>query len=255
VKKHRYKVSFSLTTFLYVALFSLYFYLLNQHITISEVPRDTTIELALSQFVPEAPPSQADAPVQPEQLVEEEPEPEPEKEEKAEEAEEPEEPVAEEVEEPKPEPEPEPIIKEKPVIEPMVKKEVQKPKKKVQKKKPHKKKVARKRKPRKKHQVSGGGSPRYSAGQRNRFLARIRARIDRAKSYPRIAQRRGMQGVIRVRFTILANGRVGNISLSGPKVFHASARKAVKSAFPVNVKKAPLHLPTTVNLSLRYTLH
>jgi protein TonB len=64
-----------------------------------------------------------------------------------------------------------------------------------------------------------------------------------------------MQGVVRVRFTILANGHVGNISLSGPKVFHASARKAVKSAFPVNVKKAPLHLPTTVNLSLRYTLH
>jgi protein TonB len=252
VKKHRYKVSFSLTTFLYVALFSLYFYLLNQHITISDTPKDDTIELALSQFVPEAPPSQADAPVQPEQLVEEEPEPEPEKEEKVEEeVEETQKPVEEETKEP----EPEPIIKEKPVVEPVVKKEVQKPRKRIQKKKPPRKKVAKKRKPRKKRQVSGGGSPRYSAGQRSSFLARIRARIDRAKSYPRIAQRRGMQGVVRVRFTILANGHVGNISLSGPKVFHASARKAVKSAFPVNVKKAPLHLPTTVNLSLRYTLH
>jgi protein TonB len=253
VKKHRYKVSFSLTTLLYVVLFSLYFYLLNQHITISESPKDDALELALSQFVPEAPPSQADAPVQPEQLVEEEPEPEPEKEEKAEEVEEPEQLIEEETKEP--EPEPEPIIKEKPVVKPAIKKEVQKPKKRVQKKKPRKKKVTRKRKPRKKRQVSGGGSPHYSAGQRSSFLARIRARINRAKSYPRIAQRRGMQGVVRVRFTILANGHVGNISLSGPKVFHASARKAVKSAFPVNVKKAPLHLPTTVNLSLRYTLH
>jgi protein TonB len=249
VKKHRYKVSFFLTTLLYVAPFSLYIYLFNQHITISEDPKDNAIKLALSQFVPEAPPCQTDAPLQPEQLVEEEPE----KEEKAEEVEEPEEPVTEETKEPKPEPEP--IIKEKPVVEPVVKKEVQKPKKKVQKKNPHKKKVTRKREPRKKRQVSGGGSPRYSAGQKNRFLARIRARIERAKSYPRIAQRRGMQGVVKVRFTILANGHVGNISLSGPKVFHASARKAVKSAFPVNVKKAPLHLPTTVNLSLRYILH
>jgi protein TonB len=63
-----------------------------------------------------------------------------------------------------------------------------------------------------------------------------------------------MQGVIKVHFSILANGRVGNISVSGPKVFHRSARSAVKSAFPIATKNASFSLPTTVNLTLRYQL-
>ncbi len=252
MKKHRYKVSFSLTALIYVGFFLLYLYVIQQHITMtSEEPKEDVIELALSQFVLQAPPSETVAPVQQEQLVEEEPEPEPQKE--------AEEPVAEE-KVPDPDPEPEPVVKEKPVITPVVKKVSPKPKQKVVKKRQVKKKHLRKKhakrkKPHKKRQVSGGGSPRYSAAQRNRFLARIRTKIDRAKSYPRIAQRRGMQGTVKVRFTILPNGHVGNIVLSGPKVFYASARKAVKSAFPVDLKKATLSLPTTVNLSLRYRLH
>ena len=49
-----------------------------------------------------------------------------------------------------------------------------------------------------------------------------------------------MQGKVNVKFTILSSGKVGNISVSGPKVFHNSARNAVKSAFPINAKNAPL---------------
>jgi protein TonB len=63
-----------------------------------------------------------------------------------------------------------------------------------------------------------------------------------------------MQGTIDVRFTILSNGRVGNISVSGPKVFHKSARNAVKSAFPINVKNAPISLPKSINIKLRYQI-
>jgi protein TonB len=85
-------------------------------------------------------------------------------------------------------------------------------------------------------------------------LASLRAKINRKKSYPRIAQKRGMQGTVKIRFTILRNGHVGNITVSGPKVFHNSAKGAVKKAFPISVKNAPLRLPTTVNLSLRYKL-
>ncbi len=153
-----------------------------------------------------------------------------------------------------PEPEPEPVLEKKPVAEPVVKKTITKPVKKTEIKKKWKKRVSKK-KHRKKRQVSGGGAPHYSRVQKNSFLAGIRAKINRSKSYPRIAQRRRMQGTVKVRFTILANGNVGNIVITGPKVFHASARKAVRSAFPVDIKKAPLSLPAVVNLSLRYTLH
>jgi protein TonB len=238
LKKHRYKVSFFITALLYLLPALLYVYLFRQAAISVDKPSEKSIELSLSQFVPQAPPTASPEPVQEEQLVEDDPEPE----QKVE-------------EEPEPEPKPEkvmpPVVKEMPVPEP-VKKAEPKPKKKQIKKavKKHKKrkKVHRKRK------VSGGGTPHYSAAQKNAFLAKIRAKINRAKSYPRIAQRRGMQGTVNVRFTILANGAVSNIRLSGPTIFHASARKAVQSAFPVNVKRATIKLPTTVKLSLRYKL-
>ena len=240
MKKHRYKVSFFITALLYLLPVLLYVYLFRQAVISVDKPNEKSIELSLSQFVPEAPPTASPEPVQEEQLVEDDPEPEQ---------------KVEEEPEPEPEPEPEkvtpPVVKETPVPEP-VKKVEPKPKKKQIKKavKKHKKR----KKVHHKRRVSGGGSPRYSTAQKNAFLAKIRAKINRAKSYPRIAQRRGMQGTVNVRFTILANGHVGRIVLSGPTVFHASARKAVKSAFPVNVKQATIHLPATVNLALRYKL-
>jgi protein TonB len=63
-----------------------------------------------------------------------------------------------------------------------------------------------------------------------------------------------MQGSVKVRFTILPGGNVGNISISGPKVFHRSARSAIKKSFPVSTKNIPVSLPQTVNLTLRYQL-
>jgi len=63
-----------------------------------------------------------------------------------------------------------------------------------------------------------------------------------------------MQGAVKVKFTILRSGKVGHISVDGPKVFRNSARDAVKSAFPINVKKSPLSLPMSVNITLRYQI-
>ncbi len=248
MKKHRYKVSFFITALLYIIPVLLYLYWIKKTIIVSDIPKEHTVELALSQFAPQAPPSAVKAPVQPETLADAETEPE----EKPKEEPQPPKPAEPIQEEPKPEPVP--VLKEVPVPKPVVKRKQKQIKQKTAVKKHTTKKHIKKRKVRQKRRVSGGGSPHYSAAQRNRFLARIRARINRAKSYPRIAQRRGMQGTVRARFTILKNGHVGNIVLSGPKVFHSSARKAIKSAFPVDVKHATLTLPATVNLSLRYKL-
>ncbi len=243
MKKHRYKVSFSLTSLIYISLFLAYIFMMSEHFVVSQKEKDKTINLSLSQFVPEVieqPPEPIKEPIKEDKV---EPEPEP------------------EVIEPEiiPEPLPEPVVEEKPVIEPkpVVKKIEKKPKpKKVVKKK----KKTKKKKHVKKKKVSSRASSRRATSSRvdpnkkSQFLASIRAKINRKKSYPRIAQKRGMQGVVKVKFTILKNGHVGNIRVSGPKVFQNSARSAVKKAFPVNVKNAPLRLPTTVNLSLRYKL-
>jgi len=238
VKKHRYKVSFSLTTLIYVSLFLTYITLMGQHFIVSQKEKDKVINLSLSQFCPEVieePLEEKEEPV-----VKEEPEPEPE--------------IIEQ------EPVPEPVVEEKPVPEPVVVKKLEPKPKKVVKKKVKKKKVAKKKKVVKKKRKASRASSRRATSSRidpnkkSRFLANIRAKINRAKSYPRIAQKRGMQGTVKVKFTILKNGHVGNIRLSGPKVFHNSAKRAVKKAFPINVKNVPLSLPTLVNLSLRYQL-
>jgi protein TonB len=254
VKKHRYKVSFSITTLIYVSLFLTYLVFVGHEFVVSQKEKDKTINLSLSQFVPEV----IEQPIEEEiELpVEEEPEaeiiePEPEP----------------EIIEPESEPEtiPEPVVEKKFVeVVPVVKKVEKKPKpkkikKKIVKKKRKKKKLVKKRVKKKSSKASRASSRRATSSRidpnkKSHFLASLRAKINRKKSYPRIAQKRGMQGTVKVRFVILKNGRVGNITVSGPKVFHNSAKGAVKKAFPINVKNAPLKLPTTVNLSLRYKL-
>jgi len=243
MQKHRYKVSFFLTALLYIIPTVSYLYFLQQHFFTASEPKESVIELSLSQFVPEAVP-QSETVIEEvvEETVEEEPEPVVEK--------------PEETEPPKPEPEPEPekpepILKEMPVVKPVVQKKKHVSKQ-VRKKKPVKKTAKKHTVRRKRHKR--GGTPHYSTAQKNRFLAQIRHKIEKAKSYPRIARKRRMQGVVRVHFTILKSGKLGRLTLKGPKIFYASARKAVQSAFPVNVKKATIQLPATVNLSLRYKL-
>ena len=242
MKKHRYKVSFSITTLIYISLFFTYVVMMGQHFIVAQKEKDKTINLSLSQFVPECieQPKEEEVIKPEEPVVEEEPEPE----------------VVE------PEPIPEPVVEEKPVPKPLVVKKVEKkpePKKMVKKKKTKKPKKKTKKKVKKKKKSSRASSQRATSSRvdpnkKSQFLASLRAKINRKKSYPRIAQKRGMQGTAKIRFTILRNGRVGHISVSGPKVFHNSAKGAVKKAFPINAKNAPLSLPTTVNLKLRYQL-
>ncbi|MFC2057736.1 energy transducer TonB [Campylobacterota bacterium] len=183
--------------------------------------------------------------------------------EQMEQAEEIEQPIAEEepVVEEKPVVEPEvikeePEVKEEVIPEPIVKKVIPKPVVKEVKKKPKvkkkvKKKTAKKTQPR---QKASSRQSKSSPAQKNQFLSNIRTKINKHKSYPRIAKKRGMQGTVNVKFTILSNGKVGNISVSGPKVFHNSARNAVKSAFPVDAKNAPISLPKSINITLRYQI-
>ncbi len=214
--------------------------MIGERFVVSQKEKDKTLNLSLSQFVPAVieQPKEEEVPEPKEPVVEEEPEPE----------------IIE------PEPIPVPVVEEKPVPEPVVIKKVEKkpePKKIVKKKvkkKPVKKRVKKKKTKACRASSRRATSRRIDPNKKSRFLANLRAKINRGKSYPRIAKKRGMQGTIKICFIILKNGHVGNITLSGPKVFHNSAKRAVKKAFPLNVKNAPLSLPTTVNLSLRYKL-
>ena len=249
VVKHRYLISFFSTTFFYLLLAGTYFYVQHQNFIADQKPQDQIVHLSLSNCIPEAvPPIEEPEEIEEEPVVEEEiieePEPEPVVEKK---------PI---LEKPIPEkiiPEPiEPKIIPKPVVEKIEKKPV------VKKKEVKKKKVKKKVKKRAPSKTTKGvkrtGVSRNSTAKKNQFLVKVRKKINQHKSYPKIAKRRGMQGAVKVRFTILASGHVGHISVKGPKVFHNSARYAVKCAFPISTRNVPLSLPASVNLVLRYQL-
>lgn len=106
----------------------------------------------------------------------------------------------------------------------------------------------------KKRKQTKAKKPKNNKAKKNKFLGQLRAKIMANKIYPRMAQRRGMQGTVSVKFTILANGHVSNIRLSGPKVFYKSVRNAIKKAFPISTANKSFTLPLTLNVDLHYRL-
>ena len=248
--KHRFFISLFSTIVLYALMGLLFFYVLSKTIGTEQKPKEKTISISLSEYTPEVTPPVEEIieePVVKEEPIVEELEP----------------PVIEEViPEPiveKTMPKPQPIIEKKIVKKPVPKKKKIKKKKVLKKKqkKRVKKRIKKRVSPKKIHKKISRkkvSTQQYSPAQKNRFLNQLRAKINRYKTYPRIAQRRGMQGAVKVRFTILKNGQVANISVTGASVFRKSARNAVQKSFPINVKNAPLSLPKTVNITLRYQI-
>ena len=252
---NRHFISYFSTILMYALGISLFFYAQSRYLVSIKKSEEKTLQLCMS-FQPEV--------ISTVEQVEQE---------EIEEVKEVEKPVVEEepVVEEKPVSEEEPIvepetieepieekkpdIKEDVIPEPIVPKVTPKPVKKEVKKKPKKKIVQKKTA--KKKQVRQKASARkiqISPAQKNQFLANIREKINKNKSYPRVAKKRGMQGTVDVRFTILSNGQVGNILVDGPKIFHTSAQNAVKAAFPINIKNAPISLPMSINIKLRYQI-
>jgi len=236
----RHFTAYTITAVAYLLVIAFIYYTQSHHFVSSQKPKESVIKMSLSQFVPEV--------VTP-------PEPKVEK-------------VVEPIVEPEPVVEQEPEVKKEVIPEPVVekitpkvvqkvekKKPVKKEKKKTRKK-PIKKKVSKKKTSQKKTSKRQASKQQNhsSKAERNKFWNALRRKIDSHKFYPRIAKKRGMEGIVKVKFTILANGNVGHITVQGPKIFHNSAKNAVKSTFPISVKKAPITLPASINITLRYQM-
>jgi protein TonB len=91
--------------------------------------------------------------------------------------------------------------------------------------------------------------------KQNAFMVKLRELIDANKSYPKSARRRGIEGNVDVRFNILANGCVKNISIvSGKKIFKKSAINAIERSFPVVVDATLFSFPKEFRVTLVYKL-
>lgn len=229
--KHRYFISFFTTLIFYLSVIVTFFYFPNMHVGTEQKPKEQRLKLSLASFVKEEP-IEVEAPLPPKVQK----------------------PISQPVVKEKPKTVPKKIKPKKVIPKKVVPKKPKpvKPRKKTKKKvqkKPTKKTSHTKTLSHKKTTTQHASKAKKSA-----FFQKLRANIDRHKMYPRIAQKRGMEGEVHVRFTILANGKVSHIVVEGRKVFLNSARRAVEAAFPISVKNIPITLPQDVKIKLSYLL-
>ncbi len=90
---------------------------------------------------------------------------------------------------------------------------------------------------------------------KNSFLTKLRKTINSNKFYPKAAQRRGIEGNVKVTFRILNNGCVEAIQIvSGKSVFSKAVTEAIQKSFPLKVPKELSDFPMVVNLQLNFSL-
>ncbi len=141
-----------------------------------------------------------------------------------------EEPEPEQIKEPEPEPEPAPRPKPKPKPKP---KEKQQPKAQMAQKE------------------IKSGSPK----KREAYLSALIREIERNKFYPRPARRRNLEGDIRVGLTVLCNGSIAGLRVSGGhKLLQEAAANAVRKAAPFTRPPGEVGCPLPINYSMRFRI-
>ncbi|MFA6191251.1 MAG: energy transducer TonB [Sulfurimonas sp.] len=91
--------------------------------------------------------------------------------------------------------------------------------------------------------------------KQNNFFTGLRERINKNKSYPESARRRGVQGNVEMKFCILEDGNVENIELlSGKSIFENSAIEAIQKSFPIEVDKTLFTFPKEFKITIAYIL-
>jgi len=243
---NRYFSSFLITTVLYSALIASIVTVWDKKVEFTDKTQEAQrIEVSLVSLPKPTPPKPA--PITPPiEEVKPQPKEEPKKIEKVEEV----------IEKPLPKPEP----KAKKIVKKKPKKPVKKIVKKIKKKKTQKVVKKQPKSNPKNAQKSiitkkSKNSSKQLAQKRNLYYATLKRKINRNKSYPRIAKRRGMQGSVKVRFTISPSGKLVNIKiLSGPKVFHSSTKDAIKRSLPYAPPKGVLKGSTPLTISVDYKL-
>lgn len=91
--------------------------------------------------------------------------------------------------------------------------------------------------------------------KRNLFIEQMRQAIDKNKIYPNSARRRAIEGEVKMRFTLQADGSVRDIQmLLGKSIFEDSAKEAIAKSFPLHGEKELFSFPKEFQITLVYTL-
>ncbi len=87
------------------------------------------------------------------------------------------------------------------------------------------------------------------------FIKHLIHKINSNKSYPHTARRRGIEGLVDVKFKILSDGNVEDIKIiSGRSIFKKSAIQAITRSFPISVKTSFFDFPREFKIKISYIL-
>lgn len=93
------------------------------------------------------------------------------------------------------------------------------------------------------------------AAKKNVFFSKIKELINKNKSYPKTARRRGIMGSVLVKFTLNNNGELSGFEiLGGKKVFFKSAKLAIEKSFPLKIPKELSRETFEFELTISYSL-
>ena len=149
----------------------------------------------------------------------------------------------------KPIPKPKPVVqKPKPTPKPIVQKPLPLPKPEVKqepvKPQPKQQKVQQ--------------DPVVTANIQNKYLSYIYQSIDKLKKYPKNAKRLGQTGVVKITFTVMADGTIADISVdkaSGFLILDDAAKKILTTLTKVNpIPKELKKESLTITLPVSYSI-
>ncbi len=79
-------------------------------------------------------------------------------------------------------------------------------------------------------------APKDNGMAKRAFLRKVREQIVANKRYPKLAYRRHIEGSVKVRFDITAQGEVTNIRfINGKSIFQKSIRRTLQHTFPISI--------------------
>jgi len=90
----------------------------------------------------------------------------------------------------------------------------------------------------------------------NKYYTQIKETINKNKSYPKMAIKRGIEGIVKIQFEISKDGKLLSFNIiEGKRVFKKSIEKAVKNSFPLTPPQNTLVSNTSLSLMIDYRLY
>ena len=135
------------------------------------------------------------------------------------------------------------------------KRKIIKKKKNILKKTSIKKEKIQKRKHINKKVINNKENIKLKEIRKQKYFQLIRNMINQNKNYPRKARKRGIQGVVIVKFTVSKNGKLLTIDMiDGKKIFYKSVKDAIYNTFPISTPKDTFKDNFQLELKMVYRL-